>query len=360
MDLITIAKSLWRVKWVSLVLLLATIGGGIGVIVAVPPTYEATGSYLFFQPAAVPTTNPKTGEVESDNPFLRFGDPSVLLNVVARRVSDTESTERLVKKGASTDFTVQPSTRYGFSSPIIDINAQADSADLAINTVNLVGKAVADEVIAVQAEEGADARYMVTPRPIEIPQEATQRLARPLRMLLAVFALGGISMLMLAAIVQSWTQRGSRQTADPNIDSGTQHSLPTSKAPPPTASRTRTSDVSLPPERRENPVAHEPEVSEPTQPTESPGIRWYRWSTGTSEIQSTQSSGSDQFRDQHAPSTVPLSTIPRGRHPRTSLEWSGASDIGRGTAPSAGQTLEPPRDQQPASGTPVQEPKDGQ
>ena len=231
MDLLAIVRTMWRFKIPALVVIFATLAGCVAVLRLVPPVYEASSSYLLLEPKSPPTEaelekNPALKRKHYDNPYRRFSDSSVISNVVARRVNEDSTKEKLIKAGADDRYEVTPSNRFGFTSPIIDITAQGDSPGAALTTVKLVGGAVGRELRKVQAAEKVDTEYMFTAVAVETPETARQRSSGKLRALLGVLGLGGVALMVLVSSLQAWDRR--RTPRAPAVDV-----RPRGPAPPP-------------------------------------------------------------------------------------------------------------------------------
>ncbi len=219
MDLLSIWRTVWRHRLALLPVVLLTVAGSVYVTFFVPSLYEATASYVLVNPPAPPTEaeireDPSLAEVDTDNPFLRF-DSSVVINIVSRRVSTDETRELLRDEGADIRYEVAPSARYGFASPIIDIRGVGDSPDEAIVTAEIAGRAVNDELLALQEAQGVNPTYMITTLPVEVPLDARERVSSRLRSLIAVVGLGGVLLFTVISVLQALDKRRAERAPKP-------------------------------------------------------------------------------------------------------------------------------------------------
>ena len=138
MDLLSLMQALWRYKVTSLVVLSLTGLAVAGVLVWTPPVYTASASLLLVEPPDPPAESKSL--IPPENPFVRYADNSVIINVVARRVQQADVRSEIAVDGGVETYEVAISRRFGGSSPIIDILVTADSRGDALATVNLVAE----------------------------------------------------------------------------------------------------------------------------------------------------------------------------------------------------------------------------
>ena len=195
MDLLSILRTLWRFKLATLSVLLVTLLGSYYVYAFVPPVYEAKASVLLVNPLPEPTDtqlekNPALGRFNANNPFLRYGDPNVLSNVIAARLDDDNVRDELERQGADRRYEVVPSNQFGFATPIVQTTARGDTEEEAIATAILVDAYVKSELLTLQKVYGADDRYIINALPLTNPDQAVERVSARLRSVIAVVALG--------------------------------------------------------------------------------------------------------------------------------------------------------------------------
>jgi hypothetical protein len=230
MDLLAILRTLWRFKLASLLVIILT-GAGCGAVVfLVTPVWAATSSYVLINPPAPPTdaelaADPKLSKINYSNPYLRFSDQSVVINILARRVNTDATRAVLVAEGADTRYQVVPSARFGFSSPIIDVQIEAPTAAVVARTSELVGREVVSQLHTLQAAEGTDARYMITVRAVEATDDPKVKTSGMMRSLIGVIALGTFVLLVMVSSLQAWdrsrAERVAAKAARREADGGT-------------------------------------------------------------------------------------------------------------------------------------------
>jgi capsular polysaccharide biosynthesis protein len=215
MSVAELVQVLWRHKVWSAVVIGLTLVGGMAVMIGVSPVYEASASYLVIRPPDPPTqaqlqANPDLAKVESDNPYVRLGDPNIIINVVSREAGSSDTRAALMIEGVTGDYTVSPSNKFGFASPIIDVSAQSDTARGAIDAVGIIGDEVLKELKAVQQVDQVDDRYMFHARLVESGDAATARSSGRIRALMAVLAIGALCSLMLVMTLHARDRRRDR------------------------------------------------------------------------------------------------------------------------------------------------------
>jgi hypothetical protein len=113
---LVIFNGLWRHKIITFFIGALTGAGVFYVLAVVKPVYEASASYAFFNPPGAPSQSaidrdPSLADISPDNPFTRFADQSVVVDILARSVSSTPARRLLVAAGADKRYTVAPSPR---------------------------------------------------------------------------------------------------------------------------------------------------------------------------------------------------------------------------------------------------------
>ena len=73
------------------------------------PVYEASSSYILINPPAPPTPediarDPSLGRINSDNPYTRFADQSVMIEVLASTMASESAQRALLEAGADTSL----------------------------------------------------------------------------------------------------------------------------------------------------------------------------------------------------------------------------------------------------------------
>ncbi|MEQ4565692.1 chain-length determining protein [Paenarthrobacter sp. CAP02] len=190
MDPVAVIRTLWHHKLIVLPVLLVTALAALYVYTLAPRSYEAKATYAIVNPK-IPTAaelekNPQLSNLNSDNPYLRSADSSLIAQVVGTRLSDDATGDALLRDGLSTDFTVQrPPASF-----LIEISAVSSSKDKAVATVKALGARLESDLSAIQTVNGADARYLYTSLMIAAPDNATEQFSSRLRSLIVVLVAG--------------------------------------------------------------------------------------------------------------------------------------------------------------------------
>jgi hypothetical protein len=244
-DLLSLAQALWRYKLTSAVMLLLTAVAVVGVLVWTPPVYTATASLLLFEPPDPPAQSPSR-DVRSQNPYVRYADNSVIINVVARRVQQDRVRERITADGGVETYEVGISRAFGGSSPIIDISVTAGSEVDALRTADLVAARTTRELAAVQEEEDVEADYMFTARTVEKPGKAVLVVAGTLRKAIGVGVLGLGALVLALASRRAWDERRTPRDPPRLVGSTVEVLTPRTSSP-----RTSSSDDPSSPQARQ-------------------------------------------------------------------------------------------------------------
>lgn len=219
MDLLSLMRLMWLHKVVTAVVALATLFGCLLVVFRAPATYEATSSYVLIEPPAPPSAaelraDPRLRGTGSDNPYNRYSDPSVILNVVARKATDEAVRQRAAREASDVDFDVSPSRRFGGTSPILDVAADGPTQQEVLRTLGFLGKEITRQLRRTQAREGVDPRYMFTVRTVEFPDDAQRLYSGTVRSLVGLVALGALSLVLVLSVLRAREVRaGARRPA---------------------------------------------------------------------------------------------------------------------------------------------------
>src|SRR5262245_56574907 len=120
MDLLSIAQKFWRYKLLTLPVLALMLVGVVYVVALKQPVYAATSSYILNNPPAPPTaqqlaSDPSLGHVDANNPYTRFSDQAVVVQVLASAMTNDSVKRALLKAGADPRYQVEPAPGFGFS-----------------------------------------------------------------------------------------------------------------------------------------------------------------------------------------------------------------------------------------------------
>jgi capsular polysaccharide biosynthesis protein len=223
MSLLLILTKIWKYKLLTLPIIVLILVGAFYVVAVTAPTYESTSTYILVNPPPPPTDeeiarDPALGKIKDDNPYTRFSDQSVLVQVLASRLASEDTRRALAKQGADPNYTATPSAEFGFSAPILQITGMGTSAAQAITTANLVGEALTRELDKMQADRGVDKSYRIKTEAVVPARTATLKPSGKLRALVAVFVLGTVMLFIvislldaLGALRAEWAKRGATE-----------------------------------------------------------------------------------------------------------------------------------------------------
>jgi hypothetical protein len=208
MSLLLILGKLWRYKLATLPVLGLILAGAFYVMAVTAPTYEASSTYILVSPPAPPTDdeiarNPALGKIHADNPYLRYGDQSVVVQLLASRLNSEEGRRSLAAQGVGPQYTIAPSPAFGFSAPLLQITSMGSSPAAAIRTAGQVGRAVTGELGRMQALRGVDPKYRIKTEAVVVARDATLRASGKLRALVAVLALGAVLLFIVVSVLDA-------------------------------------------------------------------------------------------------------------------------------------------------------------
>jgi capsular polysaccharide biosynthesis protein len=224
MNLLSIARKIWRYKLLTVPVVFLTFCGAVYVIALKEPVYEASASYILINPPAPPTPedvarDPSLGRINADNPYTRFSDQTVIVEVLASSMANESAQRALLNAGADPRYKVERASQFGYSSPILKITAQGSSPEVAVRSAKLVGNAVTRQLQEMQQAEGVDATYRIKAHKVEIPEGAQLRASGQLRSLVGVFGLGAVLLFLVVSIGDALTtfrmERAGRSAPSP-------------------------------------------------------------------------------------------------------------------------------------------------
>jgi len=217
MSLLLILQKIWKYKFVTIPIVGLVLFLSYYVVVVTAPTYEASATYILVDPPPPPTDADLARDPSlkrpTDNPYLRF-DGSVLVQVLASRLSSDEVRARLAAQGADAHYVAAPSAEFGFSSPILQVTGSGPTPAAAVNTTNLVGGAVSRELDGLQALRKVDKTYRIRAEAVVAAHDAQLKASGKLRALVGVFVLGAVLLFIAISVLDAvvilraeWAQR---------------------------------------------------------------------------------------------------------------------------------------------------------
>jgi hypothetical protein len=154
-------------------------------------------------PPAAPTAqqiaaDPKLANARADNPYTRFNNQPVMIDVLSRTLSTPTARHKLVTKGADPRYAVESATTFGFATPVLQITAAAATPEVAIRSATLVSRASLSALDRIQEKAQVDPPYRITAQQLEPPTWPLPQASGQVRSLVAVLAAGVI--LLFSAI----------------------------------------------------------------------------------------------------------------------------------------------------------------
>jgi hypothetical protein len=221
MTLLLVGRKVWRYKLVTLPILALMFVGAVYMVAIKKPVYTTTASYILVNPPAPPTPdqiarNPKLGS-GSSNPYTRFSDQSIVVQVLAARLGSDQARQALAAEGADPAYTVAPDVSFGFTAPIVLITGTGGTPAGAVATANIVGRELTRLLDQMQGAQGVEPTYRITSQVLVGAHQATLKASGKLRGLVAVLALGGVLLFLVMSVLDAVSilrRRDVRQDID--------------------------------------------------------------------------------------------------------------------------------------------------
>lgn len=210
-DILSILRLLWRQRIVVVVMCVLSIILLAMVFAKTPPKYTAGSSVVLFNPPRAPGDEkpPQPGTEEAkriDNPYVRFNDTSIVVDVLRRMMLSDTTAERLRGKGVTAPYTIAANLDF-YRGPIVDVATEGATAEGAIASNRLV----VDELIAtlaqMQADQGTDPIYSFTADEVVSPTKAKRVITSTLRRLIGAGAFCGFLVLASAVAADVFSAR---------------------------------------------------------------------------------------------------------------------------------------------------------
>jgi hypothetical protein len=255
MDLMSMIRLMlrhWRVTGPAVV---ATVLLVVTALMMAAPTYSASASVALFSPPDVPEVEetPAVAPPVGQNPFSRYGDLSVVADIVARKMDSEAVRAELKAQGVAGYEVVANRIQRG---PLIEVTGTGPSAAAAISAAEEVVAAFDAVLLEMQQAEGADPNYVISSGPVESPETAVAQVGSTLRTVIAVVAVGGLGTLGVAVAAEAFTRRrtaakGRAEVPEPDVAAG-----PADGRPSPLSGSGR---IVVPPERDPAPAPVRPQ-----------------------------------------------------------------------------------------------------
>lgn len=212
MDLLSIGRTIWRHKLATLPVILLMFVGVVYTFALKKPVYHATSSYILIAPPGPPTADqinrdPALARIHTDNPYVRFGDLGVIVEVLTQSLGTDQERAALLKTGADPRYTVGPSTDLTTTAPIVDVTGVGTTPAQAIRSADVVGNAISAKLGQMQSAQGVDQHYWITALQVTVPDHAQLQVSGRLRTLVAVIAVGVIVLFVLVSTLNALEER---------------------------------------------------------------------------------------------------------------------------------------------------------
>jgi hypothetical protein len=177
---------------------------------------------VLLNPPAVPTATQARPDIpaEFQNPYVRFGDLSVVVDILVRITGSKEVVDSLKAKGLEGTFTIAANRDF-YRGPIVDVVAEHTSSASAINDTKLVIQEIQDELVTLQTQQGTDPSYFIRAEIVVGADRATTVLSGTLRLLIVGAGLGGMLTIgsgLLADAIGRRRRRRRSASDDPSHD----------------------------------------------------------------------------------------------------------------------------------------------
>lgn len=214
MDPVSVLRTIWHHKLVAFLVVVVTVGAGAYVYLQSPRNFESTMVYAVIAPD-LPTEseiekNPELELLNSDNPFLRSPDSSLVVQVMLAKLNSDAVADAMEASNLASTFEVSAGGNSG-SAPLIRILAEGTSPAQSIGTTRALGDRLSEELYEIQKVDGADDTFLYTVLEVQPVDRATERFSDRLRLIIVLFV-GGCALLFAAvSLARSAEQARARR-----------------------------------------------------------------------------------------------------------------------------------------------------
>jgi hypothetical protein len=219
MDLLSITRTITRHKLATLPIALLTVAAAVYVLAIKAPTFQTTADYILLSPPAAPTpaqisAQPKLGKVNADNPYLRYGDLAVVVDLLTQAMSTDGAKSALEAQGADKAYSVAPSPTFAPVAPILHVTGVGGSPASAMQTASLVGRAMNKELSKLQSAQGVSPHFFITMLQVGAPNHAQMQVTGKLRSVVGVAVIGLIVLFVVISTLEAAAQRKAVREED--------------------------------------------------------------------------------------------------------------------------------------------------
>jgi capsular polysaccharide biosynthesis protein len=222
MDLLSIVQAIWRRKLFAIPIILLTLIGALYELKIKPPVYQASASILLVTPPNAPTAaqiaaDPALGRVNTNNPYMDYGELSVAADSVIDLVTAEVEQPALAKAGVDLQYQMELSSDFG-NPPIIEITANGSTPTQAIHGAEVLAEVATADLLALQEQQNVNPHYMITATDLVQPTQAQMSKSGKTRSTLAVLAVGLIALFVVVSVADAVDKRRKKRRA--SDDSG--------------------------------------------------------------------------------------------------------------------------------------------
>jgi hypothetical protein len=192
-NLSSLLKVLWKHKRVVIPMALLSLLACVAEVVVAGPTYRASAAVVLLNPPALPEVTPENPTVpqQYENPYARFGDLSVIVDILVHVLGSEPVGQQLKANGLDGTFEIAANRDF-YRGPIIDISAEASSGGQALKNAQVVIDELDRQLVELQKSQGTDPSYYIKPNIIVPPNKATKVLSGTLRKLILLAGVGAV------------------------------------------------------------------------------------------------------------------------------------------------------------------------
>jgi len=214
MNIASVLRTLWRHRKVVIPVFALSLLACIGAFYAAGPTYRASAAVVLLNPPALPEVTPENPEIppEFQNPYARFGDLSVIVDILVRVIDSEPVKDSLAAKGLDGTYEIAANRDF-YRGPIVDVSAEADTEAQALLNANLLIDEMQRELLDLQVQQGTAESYYIKSEIVVAPDKATRVLSKTLRLLILVAGLGMVVTVASGLIADARQRRRERYYA---------------------------------------------------------------------------------------------------------------------------------------------------
>jgi len=222
MDPMSVLRTMWRHRRYVLPAVLVTVIAAAFVFQFGPRYYQSSMSYALVNPI-IPTDaqmelNPSLKKLNSDNPYLRASNPTLITDVVVSRLNAGNTADAIAARGLSSDFKVEKDP--GGNGFVIVITGVGTSPSRSLDVTEALSAMLLDDLRTVQKVNGADDTYMYSALLVAAPSRATEQFSSRLRSVISIL-LAGLVLIFGAVSLGRWVESSRIRRMDaspPQVD----------------------------------------------------------------------------------------------------------------------------------------------